>query len=136
MGFDPRGINRTSPQVACFESMNDFNFLGANTVLEQGFTVRSSNLSDPAIEAQLVEQSRQFLALKKSQAMLCEKNMAPTTRMSRLLHRMRFSLLPLYHTARGVGLRLSLFTLFPARRFVVLPLHYEVTSVLLHGGVS
>ncbi|KAJ7226696.1 hypothetical protein GGX14DRAFT_626760 [Mycena pura] len=80
MGFDPRGINRTSPQVACFESMNDLNFFGANTVLEQGFTVRSSNLSDPAIEAQLVEQSRQFLALKKSQAMVCEKSMGKELR--------------------------------------------------------
>ena len=60
--------------------MNDFNFFGANTVLEQGFTVRSSNLSDPAIKAQLVEQSRQFLALKKSQATLCEKNMGKELR--------------------------------------------------------
>jgi hypothetical protein len=50
-------------------------------VLEQGFTVASSsNLSNPAIEAQLVEQSRQFLALKKSQAELCAKNMGDELR--------------------------------------------------------
>ncbi|KAJ7463036.1 hypothetical protein FB451DRAFT_1266699 [Mycena latifolia] len=76
LGFDPRGINKTSPQVKCFDSASDFNFFVANTVLQQGFTVKSSsNLSDPALAAQLVEQSREFLALKKSQAELCAKNM-------------------------------------------------------------
>ncbi|KAJ7484005.1 hypothetical protein B0H11DRAFT_1196196 [Mycena galericulata] len=76
LGFDPRGINRTSPQVQCFDSTSDYNFFVANTVLQQGFTVASStNLSDPAIEAHLVQQSREFLALKKSQAELCAKNM-------------------------------------------------------------
>ncbi|KAJ6535074.1 hypothetical protein B0H19DRAFT_437616 [Mycena capillaripes] len=102
LGFDPRGINKTEsvlflsrlcngwmnqhhfcsrPQVACFNSASDFNFFVANTVLQQGFTVSSSrNLSDPAIEAQLVEQSREFLALKKSQAELCAKNMGDELR--------------------------------------------------------
>ncbi|KAJ6550847.1 hypothetical protein DFH09DRAFT_988697 [Mycena vulgaris] len=81
LGFDPRGINKTSPQVKCFDSAMDYNFFVANTVLEQGFTVASSsNLSDPALEAQLVEQSRQFLALKKSQAELCAKNMGDELR--------------------------------------------------------
>ncbi|KAJ7198642.1 hypothetical protein C8J57DRAFT_1504457 [Mycena rebaudengoi] len=81
LGFDPRGINGTSPQVRCFDSAMDFSFFTANTVLEQGFTVASSsNLSNPAIEAQLVEQSRQFLALKKSQAELCAKNMGDELR--------------------------------------------------------
>jgi hypothetical protein len=50
-------------------------------VLQQGFTVASSsNLSDPALEAQLVQQSREFLALKKSQAELCAKNMGDELR--------------------------------------------------------
>ncbi|KAF7333329.1 hypothetical protein MVEN_02348200 [Mycena venus] len=81
LGFDPRGINKTEPQVQCFDSASDFNFFVANTVLQQGFTVTSSsNLSDPAIEAQLVEQSREFLALKKSQAELCAKNMGDELR--------------------------------------------------------
>ncbi|KAJ7032679.1 hypothetical protein C8F04DRAFT_1040285 [Mycena alexandri] len=76
LGFDPRGINKTSPQVQCFNSSSDFNFFVANTVLQQGFTVASStNLSNPAIEAHLVEQAREFMALKKSQADLCAKNM-------------------------------------------------------------
>ncbi|KAJ7077615.1 hypothetical protein C8R44DRAFT_689517 [Mycena epipterygia] len=76
LGFDPRGINKTSPQVQCFNNPTDWNFFLANTVLQQGFTVASSsNLSNPAIEAQLVEQSREFLALKKTQAELCAKNM-------------------------------------------------------------
>ncbi|KAJ7687836.1 Alpha/Beta hydrolase protein [Mycena rosella] len=76
LGFDPRGINKTTPQVKCFDSHTDYHFFVANTVLQQGFTVgSSSNLSDPALEAQLVEQSREFLALKKSQAKLCAKNM-------------------------------------------------------------
>ncbi|KAF8146414.1 hypothetical protein K438DRAFT_1869647 [Mycena galopus ATCC 62051] len=81
LGFDPRGINKTEPQVQCFNDASDFNFFVANTVLQQGFTVASSsNLSDPAIEAQLVQQSREFLALKKSQAELCAKNMGEELR--------------------------------------------------------
>ncbi|KAJ6632281.1 hypothetical protein B0H10DRAFT_1937936 [Mycena sp. CBHHK59/15] len=67
--------------VQCFDSVMDFNFFTTNTVLQQGFTVVSSaNLSNPALEAQLVEQSRQFLALKKSQAELCAKNMGDELR--------------------------------------------------------
>ncbi|KAJ7753637.1 hypothetical protein DFH07DRAFT_744348 [Mycena maculata] len=81
LGFDPRGINKTSPQVKCVDSTLDYNFFLANTVLQQGFTVASSsNLSDPKIEAQLVEQSREFLALKKTQAELCAKNMGDELR--------------------------------------------------------
>ncbi|KAJ7330409.1 hypothetical protein DFH08DRAFT_882587 [Mycena albidolilacea] len=81
LGFDPRGINKTEPQIQCFDSASDVNFFVANTVLQQGFTVASSsNLSDPAIEAQLVEQSREFLALKKSQAELCARNMGDELR--------------------------------------------------------
>ncbi|KAJ7022172.1 hypothetical protein C8F04DRAFT_1049147 [Mycena alexandri] len=76
LGWDPRGINRTSPQVQCFDSQIDFNLFVANTVLEHGFTVAfTSNLSDPVIEAQLVEQSREYLVLQKTQAELCAKNM-------------------------------------------------------------
>ncbi|KAJ7040599.1 hypothetical protein C8F04DRAFT_1032334 [Mycena alexandri] len=76
LGFDPRGINKTTPQVQCFNSSLDFNFFVANTVLQQGFTVASStNLLNPTIEAQLFEQAREFIALKKSQAELCAKNM-------------------------------------------------------------
>ncbi|KAJ6510959.1 hypothetical protein C8R45DRAFT_965744 [Mycena sanguinolenta] len=81
LGFDPRGINKTEPQVQCFDSALDFDFHVANTVLQQGFTVMSSrNLSDPAIEAHLVEQSRQFLVLKKTQAELCANNMGDELR--------------------------------------------------------
>ncbi|KAJ7624802.1 hypothetical protein FB45DRAFT_924242 [Roridomyces roridus] len=81
LGFDPRGINNTSPQVKCFDSNSDYNFFVANTVLQQGFTVSSSaNLSDPKLEAELVQQSREFLALKKSQGELCAKNMGEELR--------------------------------------------------------
>ncbi|KAJ7280351.1 hypothetical protein C8J57DRAFT_1712315 [Mycena rebaudengoi] len=38
LGFDPRGINHTSPRVKCFNSAKDFSFFTTNTVLEQGFT--------------------------------------------------------------------------------------------------
>ncbi|KAJ7441618.1 hypothetical protein B0H11DRAFT_2095722 [Mycena galericulata] len=81
LGFDPRGINKTSPRLQCFGSTSDYNVFVSNTVFQQGFTVASStNLSDPAIEAQLVQQSREFLALKKSQADLCAKNMGDELR--------------------------------------------------------
>ncbi|KAJ7467884.1 Alpha/Beta hydrolase protein [Mycena galericulata] len=72
LGFDPRGIHHTSPQVRCFASTQEFDLFNANTVLEQGFTVPSvGNLSDPAVETALVEQSRQFIALKQAQAQIC-----------------------------------------------------------------
>ncbi|CAK5277922.1 unnamed protein product [Mycena citricolor] len=81
LGFDPRGIGQTSPQVACFESAEDYNFFVSNTVLEQGYNVlSSSNRSDPALEASFVEQSREFIALKKTQAELCAKNMGDELR--------------------------------------------------------
>ncbi|KAJ7114947.1 hypothetical protein C8R44DRAFT_795090 [Mycena epipterygia] len=81
LGFDPRGIHRTSPQVKCFARIEDFDLFNANTVLEQGFTVKSlSNLSDPAVEAGLTEQSRQFIALKKAQAEICAKTMGDDLR--------------------------------------------------------
>ncbi|KAJ7441631.1 hypothetical protein B0H11DRAFT_2095796 [Mycena galericulata] len=67
LGFDPRGINKTSPQVQCFGSTSDYNVFVANTVLQQGFTLASStNLSDPAIEAQLVQQSRERTSAQKN----------------------------------------------------------------------
>ncbi|KAF7336182.1 hypothetical protein MVEN_02165700 [Mycena venus] len=82
LGFDPRGIGKTSPQIQCFNSSMDYNFFVANTVLQQeGLTVpSSSNLSDPAIEALLVDQSRELLALEKVQAELCAKNMGDELR--------------------------------------------------------
>ncbi|KAJ7482544.1 hypothetical protein FB451DRAFT_1084919 [Mycena latifolia] len=81
LGFDPRGVGKTSPVMKCFESQTDYDFFTANTVLQQGFTVRSSsNLSDPVLERQLVEQSRQFLALKKSQAEVCGYSMGDELR--------------------------------------------------------
>lgn len=52
-----------------------------NTVLEQGFTVPSlANLSDPAVEAALVDQSRQFIALKQAQAQICAQTMGDDLR--------------------------------------------------------
>ncbi|KAJ7485407.1 Alpha/Beta hydrolase protein [Mycena latifolia] len=81
LGFDPRGIGKTSPLVKCLDSSTDYAFFTANTVLQQGFTVRSSsNLSDPLLEEQLVEQSRQFLALKKAQAEVCAHSMGDELR--------------------------------------------------------
>ncbi|KAJ7472025.1 hypothetical protein FB451DRAFT_1399312 [Mycena latifolia] len=75
LGFDPRGIKMTLSglEIVC---TTDYDFFVANTVLQQGFTVASSsNLSNPALEQQLVEQAREFLVLKQSQAELCAKNM-------------------------------------------------------------
>ncbi|KAF7317226.1 hypothetical protein HMN09_00457700 [Mycena chlorophos] len=79
LGFDPRGINKTSPRVACFSSMSEINIFSANTVLEKGFTVSSSNISDPdtraAVEAELVAQAREFSTLKQAQAQVCAESM-------------------------------------------------------------
>ncbi|KAF7309168.1 hypothetical protein MKEN_01119400 [Mycena kentingensis (nom. inval.)] len=79
VGFDPRGINRTSPQVACFESMSATNIFTANTVLEKGFTLSTSNISDPSVRAavrtELVAQASEFLAVKQAQADVCARSM-------------------------------------------------------------
>ncbi|KAF7345712.1 hypothetical protein MVEN_01591200 [Mycena venus] len=81
LGFDPRGIHRTTPQVKCFASTEDYDFFKANTVLEQSFTVPSiANLSDPAVEEALVAQSREFIALKQAQAQICAKTMGDELR--------------------------------------------------------
>ncbi|KAJ7935989.1 hypothetical protein B0H13DRAFT_2304056 [Mycena leptocephala] len=81
LGFDPRGIHRTAPQVKCFASTDEYDLFNANTVLEQGFTVPSiSNLSDRSVEAALVTQSREFIALKQAQAQICAKTMGDELR--------------------------------------------------------
>lgn len=67
--------------MKCFASTEDFDLFNANTALQQGFTVPSlANLSDPAVEAALVEQSREFIALKKAQAQICGKTMGDDLR--------------------------------------------------------
>ncbi|KAF7302960.1 hypothetical protein MKEN_01258600 [Mycena kentingensis (nom. inval.)] len=79
LGFDPRGINHTTPQVACFDSMDAINIFTANTVLEKGFLISTSNISDPGVKAavreELVGQAREFLALKEAQAEVCARTM-------------------------------------------------------------
>ncbi|KAJ6552931.1 TAP-like protein-domain-containing protein [Mycena capillaripes] len=81
LGFDPRGIHLTAPAVRCFANTPEFELFKANTVLEQGFTVPSiANLSDPALEAALGTQSREFIALKKAQGQICGKNMGDDLR--------------------------------------------------------
>lgn len=62
------------PAVRCFPSPLHRQLFTSNTVLEQGFAV-SSNLSDPRTRDQLIEQYKEFLAMKKSQAELCAENM-------------------------------------------------------------
>ncbi|KAF7297243.1 hypothetical protein MIND_00957400 [Mycena indigotica] len=74
VGFDPRGIHRTTPQVKCFPN-SDHGLFQANTVLERGLTVPSiRNLSDPAVEAALEVQIRELTALRKAEAEMCTRN--------------------------------------------------------------
>lgn len=68
-----------SPKVQCFPSPLVHHIFRSNTVFEQGFTV-SSNLSDAGTRERLIEQQKQFLALKKSQAELCAANMGDDLR--------------------------------------------------------
>ncbi|KAK0443957.1 uncharacterized protein EV420DRAFT_1484833 [Desarmillaria tabescens] len=76
IGFDPRGIGRSTPAIKCFSSVLEAQLFVANTVIEQGITVSSiSNLSSPMLRDQLIEQHKQFLALKKSQAESCGERM-------------------------------------------------------------
>lgn len=64
------------PATRCFSSLLENAVFFANTVIEQGITVSSiSNLSSVLLYDELVEQHRQFLALKQAQAELCRKNM-------------------------------------------------------------
>jgi hypothetical protein len=51
-------------------------FLYANTVFEQGYTVPNpENISDPLNRISLTSQARQFLAIKEAQVQLCDENM-------------------------------------------------------------
>ncbi|THU82258.1 alpha/beta-hydrolase [Dendrothele bispora CBS 962.96] len=76
IGFDPRGIGHTIPATKCFPSPEINTLFFANTVIEQGITVSSiSNLSSPFLYDRLVEQHRQFIAIKQAQAELCRQNM-------------------------------------------------------------
>ncbi|KAJ3872945.1 hypothetical protein F5051DRAFT_420415 [Lentinula edodes] len=76
IGFDPRGIGSTMPPTRCFSSQISNTVLFANTVVEQGITVSSiSDLSSPLLYDQLVEQHRQFLAVKEAHAHLCGEMM-------------------------------------------------------------
>jgi len=63
------------PKVQCFPHPIEQQIFRANTVFEQGFSV-SSNLSDPSTREHLIEQQRQFLAMKKTQAELCAQRMS------------------------------------------------------------
>ena len=63
----------------CFPTPLHQQFFVSNTVFEQGFSV-SSNLSDPHTREQLVEQYREFLALKEAQATLCAQTMGDALR--------------------------------------------------------
>ncbi|KAK0243429.1 hypothetical protein EDD85DRAFT_815033 [Armillaria nabsnona] len=81
IGFDPRGIGRSTPATKCFSSALEAQLFAANTVIEQGITVSSiSNLSSPFLRDQLIEQHKQFLALKKSQAESCGRQMGDELR--------------------------------------------------------
>ncbi|KAG7447799.1 alpha/beta-hydrolase [Guyanagaster necrorhizus] len=81
IGFDPRGIGQSTPATKCFSSALEAQLFVANTVIEQGITVSSiSNLSSPLLRDQLIEQHKQFLALKKSQAESCGTHMGDELR--------------------------------------------------------
>nr|GAT42366.1 predicted protein [Mycena chlorophos] len=59
--------------------MADSNVFSANTILEKGFIVSSSNISNPSIrasmEAELVVQAREYFALMDAQARVCAEAM-------------------------------------------------------------
>ncbi|KAF7331462.1 hypothetical protein MKEN_00024900 [Mycena kentingensis (nom. inval.)] len=84
LGFDPRGVNGSFPQVACFESMSAANLFTANTILENSFTIPSSNLSDSevraAVRTELTAQAREYIAVTKAQAKICAERMGEEVR--------------------------------------------------------
>ncbi|KAJ4468855.1 hypothetical protein J3R30DRAFT_3554813 [Lentinula aciculospora] len=81
IGFDPRGIGSTRPATRCFSSQSSSTVLFANTVIEQGITVSSiADLSSPLLFDELVEQHRQFLAVKEAHAKLCGEMMGDELR--------------------------------------------------------
>lgn len=70
-----------SPKAQCFPTPEEYQLLISNTVLEQGFTIPSSqNASSPETRQMLLDQNREFLVLKESQGLVCEKNMGDELR--------------------------------------------------------
>ncbi|KIJ43866.1 hypothetical protein M422DRAFT_252782 [Sphaerobolus stellatus SS14] len=78
VGFDPRGIGETEPQVHCFPD-GGYRAFQSHTVLDQGYDI-PPNLNDPQTRKALILQQHQADALFKAQFELCKKNMGETLR--------------------------------------------------------
>ncbi|KAK1220806.1 hypothetical protein PQX77_016377 [Marasmius sp. AFHP31] len=76
VGFDPRGVGKTTPSTRCFESTQEFRKFLANTVVERGLNIPSTrDLSAPSLRQSLVAQYTEFVELKKKQGERCKKSM-------------------------------------------------------------
>ncbi|KAF8959156.1 hypothetical protein BDZ97DRAFT_1667553 [Flammula alnicola] len=72
VGFDPRGIGQSKPAVQCFPDFITHQLYISNTVVEGGITTPPmANFSSPLFRENVVEQFRQLLVIKQSQAERC-----------------------------------------------------------------
>ncbi|KAL7411374.1 TAP-like protein-domain-containing protein [Mrakia frigida] len=72
VGFDPRGIARTTPRVDCFESAEEYALFKKSTVLSQSFNIPpNANLTWQS----LLEQNKELRALKEVEFTLCAQKM-------------------------------------------------------------
>lgn len=74
IGFDPRGVGRSTPRVNCFNKRAQRNVFRANTVLERGYE-HAQNASDPGVWEDIWRQRREADALTQAQFELCDENM-------------------------------------------------------------
>ncbi|EEB89130.1 hypothetical protein MPER_12814, partial [Moniliophthora perniciosa FA553] len=76
VGFDPRGVGKTTPSTRCFPNIQSYRDMFANTVVERGITVPSiADLSSEDLHEALLLQYEDLLSLKRAQADICRENM-------------------------------------------------------------
>jgi pimeloyl-ACP methyl ester carboxylesterase len=71
VGFDPRGVGKTQPALACFPTYREAELFRHNNVLSQGFNLPPGDPAAPENRAIILAQMRDWLALQQAQSEMC-----------------------------------------------------------------